>query len=132
MALGLSAANANQFLNYLARAAATATAPVGLFMKLHVGDPGSAGTANPAGNTTRKGVTFGSVASGGLISNTIAVTWTTGETTANEDYSHYSMWDNVSAGTFQFSGLMTANAVVIGNEFVVPIGDVDLSFLTAS
>lgn len=134
MALGLSAANANAFLNWLCRATAMPTAPAGFFMKLHIGDPGAAGTANVAGNDTRKAVTFGSVAAGGLISNTVAVTWAVGDVDTAEDYSHYSIWDTVgpAGGVFQGSGLMTANAVLVGNEFVIPVGDVDLSFLVAA
>ncbi len=36
-----------------------------LFVKLHTGDPGSAGASNASGVTTRSAATFGSAASGG-------------------------------------------------------------------
>jgi hypothetical protein len=122
---------ANKILDAIARAV-NYTAPTAFWVKLHIGDPGAAGTANPAVNTTRKQATFGSGAASGLISNTVALTWTTGEVTGTEDYTHWSGWTLSSGGTFLCSGLMTANAVVIADEFTIPIGDLDLSLGVAA
>ena len=129
MALGWAAATANAILNALCRSTPW-TEPVGLFVKLHVGDPGAAATANPAGNTTRVAATFGTNAAGGAISNTAAVAWTNVGTA--EDYTHFSAWDDVAAGAFIFSGTITANAVAIGDDFTIPIGDCDVTVSTAA
>lgn len=129
MAVGLAPATANAILNALCRNT-TWTQPTALFVKLHVGDPGAAATANAATNTTRQGATFGTVASGGAISSTVAVTWTS--VSGAEDYTHWSAWDASTAGNFIFSGLMTANAVLIGDTFTVPIGDLDVTMTVAA
>lgn len=68
MAVGLASAIVNSMLNALARNV-TWTQPAAFWVKLHTGDPGSAGTANAAGNTTRKQATFGA-ASGGSLTTT--------------------------------------------------------------
>jgi hypothetical protein len=133
MALGLSAAIANDILDALARNDALTTIPLAaVWLKLHIGDPGAAGTANAAADTTRHQATFGSVASGGSIANTVDITWSTGEVTTSEDYSHYSAWSASTAGTFQWSGLITANAVTAGDQFTIPSGSLILSLLTAA
>jgi hypothetical protein len=133
MAVGFSAAIANDVLDALCRNESLSTLPfAAVHIQLHIGDPGAAGTSNPAVNTTRHQATFGSVASGGTISNTVAITWTSGEVTASEDYTHYSAWSAGVAGTFGWSGLCTANAAVSGNPFVVGIGELDVTLSTAS
>lgn len=129
MATGFAPGTANSILNLMTRAA-TWTPPAGCYIKLHVGDPGAAGTANPATNTTRQQATFGSAASGGTISNTVAVSWTS--VSGTEDYTHYSAWDASTAGTFLFSGTVTANAVTSGDNFTIPIGDLDLAIPVAA
>jgi len=131
MALGLSAAIANDILDALANNSALTTIPVagGLFMKLHVGDPGAAGTANAATETTRKAVTFGTP-SGGSVANSVAVTWTS--IAGSQDATHASFWDNVSAGTFVTSGTITANAYIAGDTYTVAIGAATVVFNTAA
>jgi hypothetical protein len=130
MAVGLSPATANAFLDALGNAS-NYTADAAIWIQLHTADPGSAGTAAVAGNATRKQISFGA-ASGGLMSNDTAITWTTGEVDTAEDYTHWSAWSASTAGTFRASGLVTANAVLVGDEFVIPIGDIDFSFNTAA
>jgi hypothetical protein len=133
MAVGFAPTVANSILNSLCRATAW-TPPAGCFVQLHVGDPGAAGTANPAANTTRQSATFGTTAANSAgsstISNTAAVTWT--GVSGTEDYTHYSAWSASSAGAFQFSGTITANAVVIGDTFTVAIGALTLAVPTAA
>jgi hypothetical protein len=129
MATGLAPATANAILNALCRNTAW-TQPAAVWVKLHVGDPGAAATTTPAGNTTRVQATFGSAASGGAISNTVAVGWTNVSTA--EDYTHFSAWDASTAGDFLFSGTITANAVAVGDNFSIPIGDCDVSLTTAA
>jgi hypothetical protein len=133
MALGLSATIANDFLEWIFNASATATAPTNIWIQLHTGDPGAAGTANVAGNATRKDLTAAmGTASGGAITNTAAVTWTTGEVDTSEDYTHWALFDASTAGTFLCSGTVTANAVTTGDEFTLPIGEIDAGFLVAA
>lgn len=123
MAEGLSAAQANAFLNSLCRGTAY-TPPAGIWVKLHTGAPGAAGTSNAAGNTTRQQGTFGTNASAGAISNTVAIAWTSVGTA--EDYTHASLWDASTSGNFLGSGAITANAVAVGDDFTLPIGDLDV------
>lgn len=125
MTVGLSSTVANAVANALCRNTAW-TQPAAVHIKLHVGDPGAAGTSNAATNTTRQQATFGTTASGGALENTVAITWT--NVSGAEDYSHYSAWDAASNGNFLFSGVVTANAVVTGDTFTIAIGDIDVSF----
>lgn len=97
-----------------------------VWVKLHIGDPGAAGTSNPAAETTRKQVTFGAGAATGTISNTAAVEWTLVST--SETYSHISLWSASAAGTFLGSDdLSSTAAVTAGDTFRIPIGDLDIS-----
>jgi len=130
MAVGLASAQAAAILDAIGNAA-NYTAPTAFWIQLHTADPGAAGTTALAGNATRKQVSFGA-ASGGAISNDAAVTWTSGEVDTAEDYTHWSAWTASTAGTFICSGTMTANAVLVGDQFTVPIGDLDLSFTVAA
>lgn len=105
---------------------ASYTANAAFYVKLHIGDPGAAGTSNPAAETTRQAATFGSAASSGAISNTVAVTWTNVSTT--ETYTHVSFWTASSGGTFLGSDdLSSSAAVTAGDTFSIPIGDLDLT-----
>lgn len=129
MPVGPSAATANSLLNAIGNATAYSIAQP--WIRLHTADPGAAGTTAIAGNDTRKLVSFG-VGAAGLMSNDTAITWTTGEVDTSEDYTHWAIFDASTAGNFIMSGLMTANAVTVSDEFVIPIGDLDLSYTIAS
>lgn len=95
-----------------------------VYMKLHVGDPGDAGTASAATETTRQEVTF-AAASGDTISNDAQIQWT--NVAGTEDYTHFSLWDNSTAGNCLFTGTITANAVVAGDTFTIATGDLDIT-----
>jgi len=96
-----------------------------VWVKLHLGDPGAAGTSNPAANTTRKQAFFGA-ASSGAIANTATIEWTNVPNT--ETYSHVSLWSGSSAGTFMGSDdLSSSAAMTVGDTFRIPIGDLDLT-----
>lgn len=98
------------------------SAVTNVFVKLHIGDPGEAGTGNPAAETTREEATFGA-ASGGVVSlDAPPVSWVAVSTT--ETYSHISLWDNVSAGNCLGSGALTAPVPVTA------LDDFDLTALT--
>lgn len=121
MATGIAASTANDLLDDLVA--------LGTWVKLHTGDPGAAGTSNAAGETDRVQATIGA-ASGGAITNTAAIEWT-GVSTA-EDYTHFSVWTASTAGTFLWSGTVTANAVLVGDTFRIPASDLDASLSVAS
>jgi hypothetical protein len=124
MAVGFAAAAANKMLDAIT-GRATYTAETAVYAQLHIGDPGAAGTANTATETTRKAVTFGSAASGGAISNTAAITWTS--ISGSQDATHVSLWTASSGGTFLGSGTITANSYTAGDTFEIPIGDLDIT-----
>lgn len=115
---------ANSWLDAVARAVAYSEAAV--WVKLHIGDPGSAGTTNAAAETTRQQATFGSAAATRAISNTAQVEWTNVSTT--ETYSWISLWDASTAGNFLGrDDLSSTAAVTAGDTFRIPIGDLDLT-----
>jgi hypothetical protein len=104
----------------------TYTANAAVFVKLHLGDPGAAGTSNAAVNTSRQEATFGAAAASGAISNTAAVEWLAVSTT--ETYSHVSFWTASSGGTFLGSDdLSSTAAMTAGDTFRIPVGDLDAS-----
>jgi hypothetical protein len=120
----LAAATRNAMLDAFARNVSYANAAV--WVKLHLGDPGAAGTTNAAAETTRKQATFGDAAASGAITNTAAVEWTNVSTT--ETYTHVSLWTASSAGTFLGSDdLSSSAAVTAGDTFRIPVGDLDLT-----
>ena len=104
---------------------ATDTANAGVFVKLHTGDPGAAGTSNAATETTREEATFGA-ASSGALTNDAAIEWTNVSTT--ETYTHISLWSASSGGTFIGSDdLSSSAAVTAGDTFRIPAGDLDIT-----
>ena len=124
MATGLASGQADAILDALCRSVAYSD-PLSFNVKLHIGDPGAAGTSNAAGNTTRKAVTF-SAASGGAITNSAALNWTSVSTT--ETYTHVSFWSDIAAGTFLGSdALNTPRSVTAGDNFEIAIGDIDVT-----
>lgn len=126
MAVGLAAATLNSWLDALCRSVAY-TDPVAFYVKLHTntGDPGSDGTGNPAGETTRKQATFGNAASG-AITTTASLDWTNVST--SETYGYVSFWDAAAAGTFLGSAQLTSpKTVTSGDNFTIATGDLDIS-----
>ena len=98
------------------------TAPAAVYVKLHTGDPGEAGTSNAAGETTRQAITFGA-ASNGVITSSALVEWTNVSTT--ETYSHVSLWDASTAGNCLAVGALAASkSVTSGDTFQLPSGQV--------
>lgn len=119
-----SDAVANAWLDALARNTSYANAAV--YVKLHTGDPGSAGTSNAATETTRQQATFGSAASGRAITNTAVIEWATVTTT--ETVTHVSLWSASSGGTFLGrDDLSSSAALTAGDGLRLPIGELDLT-----
>jgi hypothetical protein len=117
MAVGLSAANlANKWLDMISGTAFTA--PAGSHIKLHTGDPGSAGTANASANTTRVAATWSAASAGSKsMSNTPSwASWASG----SETLTHVSEHDASTAGNFIFSAaLTTAKSITNGDTFTL-------------
>lgn len=121
MATGLIAGAADDLLDELA---STYT-----YVQLHVGDPGAAGTNNPANEDTRAAVSW-AAASGGTLASGADVTWSS--VAGSETYSHFSVWSAATSGTCGFTGSISANPVTAGDTFVIPAGDLTASLDVAS
>jgi hypothetical protein len=93
--------------------AGTSFSVANTYVKLHTGDPGENGTSNAAAETTREEVTWGS-ASGGSISSAATVEWTNVSTT--EVYTHWSLWDNSTAGNCLWTGALGASASMTAGD----------------
>lgn len=88
------------------------------YIKLHKGAPTDEGTAEAAGETTRKEATWGSITEGNPsyieLSNTPE--WTSVST--EETYSHFSVWTAATEGTCIASGALEASkSVKAGDTF---------------
>lgn len=127
MATGLSTYLANSFLDSLGNATAFSVSNV--YVKLHTADPGSDGTANPALETTRKAVSFGSATAGGLSSDS-AITWT--NIVGSEDATFFTAWDSLTAGNFLFSGTITGNPYTAGDTYTISSSALTVSLTVAS
>lgn len=113
MTVGLHATNlANKWLDMLGGTAFSA--PATTAVKLHTGDPGSAGTANASAETTRKALTWSSAASGSKAITTTLPSWLWAA--GNETITHISVWDSTTAGNFLFSAALTASKSVTNGD----------------
>jgi hypothetical protein len=129
MARGLSTTNVvNVWLNWIR--GTNATAPTSINVKLHTGDPGSAGASNAAaGSTTRQAATFGAP-SGGAIALSNSPSWTNGGT--SETLSDISTWDASTSGNFLWSAQLAASqAWASGNTFTLTTLGVSITPLAA-
>lgn len=108
MALGASATHANSIVNVLRGIDYTGIAA--LYVKLHTGDPGAAGTANASAVTTRNQLTLAAPAGGSAALSALAAF----NMTATETISHFSLWTTAgpSGGTFVGSGQLAAAKAV--------------------
>lgn len=116
MTVGLHTVNiANKNLDWL-RGVSPGTI-ASLNIKLHTGDPGAAGTANASAVTTRRAATMNAASGGQITLNVMSGSYAM---TTTETISHFSVWDDVAAGNFLFSGAWTvARSVVNGDTIVV-------------
>jgi hypothetical protein len=127
MATGLSAYLCNSFLDALGNNTSYAVAQV--YIKLHVSDPGANGTSGAATETTRKSVSFGA-ASNGAITSDADISWT--NIAGSQDATHFTAWDNISAGNFLFSGTITGNAYTAGDTYTISSGNLTATLTLAS
>ena len=104
----------NKLLDTLGNVSFTVATP---YAKLHLGDPGEAGTANAAVEATRKAVSFNAAASGSMAASA-TITWTNVSTT--ETYTHWSLWDASTSGNNLWNGAFnTSAAVTAGDTFQI-------------
>lgn len=109
MTAGLAPAHANGLLNLLR---GTNYTGISTFVKLHTGDPGSAGTSNASAVTTRNQATFNAASAGSMtLSSLSGYSMTTTET-----ITHVSLWDASSAGNFVQSAALTASKNVTNGD----------------
>lgn len=93
------------------------TMPTTVYVKLHTGDPGEAATSNAATETTRKAASW-AAASSGSIATDATLEWT--NVAATETITHWSLWDNSTAGNALWTGaLSTSAAVTAGDTFQI-------------
>ena len=127
MAHGISAYLGNAWMNALGNATSFSVAQP--YVKLHTNDPGTAGTAFPATETTRKAVSF-SAASAGALTSDADISWT--NITGSQDATHFTCWDNLTAGNFLFSGSIVAGAYTAGDTYTISAGNLTVSLTLAS
>lgn len=89
------------------------TIPSNVYVKLHTGDAGEAGTTNAATEDTRK-VAAWATASSGSIATSATLEWT--NVAATETYSHWSLWDAVTAGNCLWTGALSSSAAVTAGD----------------
>lgn len=101
------------------------TAPTNVYVQLHTGAPGEAGTANVATENTRKLVTFGA-ASGGTATSNVALTWSS--VAATETFSHFTIFDALTVGNCLVTAALTASkAVTAGDDFEIASGSLTVT-----
>ena len=127
MAHGLSAYLCNAILDSVGNNTSFAVAVA--YVKLHTQDPGPLGTANPATETTRKAISFG-VASAGVITSDADISWT--NIAGSQDATHFTVWDNLTAGNFLFSGSIVAGAYTAGDTYTIPSASLTVALTIAS
>lgn len=109
MTVGLSTTNlANRILDHL-RGGTSWTQPAGLYVRLHLGDPGAAGTANGSVVATRSQATFAAAANGSIALTGTNPSWSM---TATESVSHISVWSAASGGDFLWSATLSVTKSV--------------------
>lgn len=120
MTVGFSATNVlNKWLDAIRTGGSNMTAPTTVYVKLHTGDPGSAGASNAAaGDTTRKALSQSAPASGSMTITGTNPQWTNGGT--SETITHVSVWDASTGGNFLYSGALgTSKAWASGDTLTL-------------
>jgi len=98
------------------------TVPTNVYVKMHLGDPGEDATGNAAAETTRKVMSF-AASSGGSASTDAAISWT--GLAATETWTHFSIWDAVTAGNPLLYGALDASVpVTAAGAATIASGDI--------
>jgi hypothetical protein len=105
-----------------------AAVPGTVYVQLHTGDPGSAGTSNVSSETTRKAITVGA-ASGGVRAGTgSVVSWAPIALSGTENLTHYGIFSTSSGGAFISGGSLTTPRNGVVNGSTVNITPSDFTF----
>lgn len=113
MTVGIATSNlANKVLDHL-RGGTAWSQPAGLYVKLHLGDPGASAASNPSAVTTRSQATFAAASAGAIALTGTNPSWSM---TATETISHLSVWDASSAGNFLWSVALSATKAVVSGD----------------
>jgi hypothetical protein len=95
----------------------TSFAVAATYLQVHTADPTDVGTTGVANGGARQSVSF-SAASGGSMASSATVTWT--NVTANETYTHWSLWDASTGGNCLWTGALASSAsVTTGDTFQI-------------
>lgn len=131
MAEGASEAAVNAFLSALFQG--TAFALTDGWVQWHVAAPGPNGTDNPAAETRRVQSfgSFGTDPTTGEIVNDIDLP-TLLAVAATEVWSHWSYWNDETAGSFWFSGTLAGGSVTLGDDVTVAAGQMTVDMPTAA
>jgi hypothetical protein len=89
------------------------TIPSNVYVKLHTGDGGEDGTSSAATETTRKVAAWATAASGS-IATSATLEWT--NVAATETYTHWSLWDALTAGNCLWTGALSSSAAVTAGD----------------
>lgn len=129
MTVGLSTTNlANKILDHI-RGGTAFSQPGGLYIRLHVGDPGSAGSANTSAVGTRSQATFAAASGGAIALTGTNPSWSMSGT---ETISHISVWDASTGGNFLWSAaLSVAKSVQSGDTLTLTSCGLSLGALAA-
>lgn len=100
------------------------------WIKLHIGDPGAAGTNNAATETTRKQATWNAAGTDGIVESSNILSWT--NIAGSQDATHFTAWTANVAGNFGFSGTVTCNPYTAGDTVQVAAGALVVSVTLAS
>ena len=97
------------------------------YIKLHTGDPGEDGTANAAGETTRKSIT-GAASVNGVFTSAADLSWVAVSTT--ETITHVSLFDTVgpAGGNCLWSGALPGpKALTAGDTLTITTGNLTVT-----
>lgn len=113
-----------------ANAALTTVTSTYPWIQLHTASPGAAGTTATATETTRKQVSAWNTASGGSQTSNVALTWTS--IAGSQTATNFTAWTASTAGTFGYSGTLTANPYTAGDTVTIASGALTVSVTLAS
>ena len=89
------------------------TIPSNVYVKLHTGDAGEAGTTNAATETTRKVAAWATAASGS-IATSATLEWP--NVAAPENYTHWQMRHALTSGNCLWTGALSSSAAVTAGD----------------
>lgn len=112
MTVGQTAAVANAILSAEFKGTSY-SGNANVYIQLHTGDPGAAGTTSASAETTRPQLTFGTASGGSLAAS--EVTWTAWSAGA-ETITHVSLWTASTAGTFICSGQLSSSKAMSNGD----------------